>query len=456
MNKIYPWKDFITKTLKQLGIYEPTKIQKEAILPLVKQKNVIGVAPTGTGKTLAFLLPILQNLDPEQNLIQAVIIVPTRELANQIKTVLLSFIKNNKAIKIKDFVGNTEFDQQIINIKNNPPHILISTPSRFNQAIDHAVNWNLKSTKYLIYDEIDMMIDQGFFADLIKTQNYLSNANKKLTIAAFSATLHLDVINKIKRFIKNATPINVSDSIWINEKIKHYLIKNKSLDKLDSLHAVIKNIDPYLCLIFVNKIKDIPPIQNWFEQNQIAFATLHGKLDKRVRKQQFNLIKNDQVKYAIVSDLSSRGIDFKAVSHVISWNLPKDDIWYIHRSGRTARGNETGVSYVFFDPNDEAILRRLEAKKLVFIPLKINRDLSLTKYKIVKSTYKKAQDEAVANEIKKVLISAPKKVQPGYKKKVKQKINKIKAKAKRQAIEAKVKQRLISSYKKKNRKIKSV
>lgn len=455
MNQIYPWKEFIAKTLKAMGIHEPTKIQKEAIPPLLKQKNLIGVAPTGTGKTLAFLLPILQNLDFAQNLIQAVIIVPTRELANQIKSVLANFVKTNKAIRIKSFVGSTQFDEQIISIKNNPPHILISTPSRFNQAIDHAVNWNLKSTKYSIYDEIDMMIDQGFFSDLIKTQEYIFNANKKLSIAAFSATLHLDAINKIKRFIKNATPINVSDSIWVNEKIKHYLIKNKGLDKLDSLHAVIKNIDPYLCLIFVNKIKDIPPIQNWFEQNQIGFATLHGKLDKRVRKQQFDLIKNNQVKYAIVSDLSSRGIDFKAVSHVISWNLPKDDIWYIHRSGRTARGDQEGESYVFYDPDDEAILKRLENKRLVFIPLKINRDLSLTRYQLVKPEHKKRVDDHLTNEIKKVLRSAPKKVQPGYKKKIKQQINKIKSKAKREAIEAKVKQRLISSYKKKNRKLKT-
>ncbi|SYV94864.1 ATP-dependent RNA helicase, partial [Mycoplasmoides gallisepticum] len=124
-----------------MGIHEPTKIQKEAIPPLLKQKNLIGVAPTGTGKTLAFLLPILQNLDFAQNLIQAVIIVPTRELANQIKSVLANFVKTNKAIRIKSFVGSTQFDEQIISIKNNPPHILISTPSRFNQAIDHAVNW---------------------------------------------------------------------------------------------------------------------------------------------------------------------------------------------------------------------------------------------------------------------------------------------------------------------------
>ncbi|MDC4182814.1 DEAD/DEAH box helicase [Mycoplasma bradburyae] len=452
MNKIYNWKDFIQKTLEQLKINEPTKIQKEAIPPIINNKNIIGVAPTGTGKTLAFLLPILQNLDPELNLIQAVIIVPTRELGNQIKNVLDKFIKNNNTIKVRSFVGGAEFDKQIINIKNNPPHILISTPKRFNEALNHKVNWNLTSTKYLVYDEIDMLIDQGFINDLINAQEYLSNANNKLVITAFSATLHEDLINKIKRFIKNATPINVSGSIWVHENIKHYLIKNKSLDKLDSLHAIIKNIDPYLCLIFVNKISDIDEIKNWFEVQKIPYAVLHGKLDSRQRKQQFNLIKNQVVKYGIVSDLSSRGMDFQGVSHVISWNLPKDDIWYIHRSGRTSRSIYQGESYVLHDPNDEPIIKRLEQKKIIFIPLKINRDLSLTRYELIKTANKKTLDDKTAQEIKKILNKAPKKVQPGYKKKVKQQINKVKAKAKREAIEKKVKERLIAGYKRKNTK----
>ncbi|QZX48937.1 DEAD/DEAH box helicase [Mycoplasma sp. E35C] len=452
MNKIYHWQDFIKKTLVDLKINEPTKIQKEAILPLINKKNIIGVAPTGTGKTLAFLLPILQNLKTDLNLIQAVIIVPTRELGNQIKNVLDQFIKHNKQIKVRSFVGGVEFEKQLISIKNNPPHILISTPKRFNEAINHKVNWNLTSTSYLVYDEIDMLIDQGFIDDLINAQTYLTNANNKLCISAFSATLHDDLVNKIKRIIKNVKPVNVSESIWVHENIKHYLIKNKSLNKLDSLEAIIKNIDPYLCLIFVNRISDIAEIKNWFETNTIPFAVLHGKLDKRERKQQYTLIKNQKVKYAIVSDLSSRGMDFDGVSHVVSWNLPKDDIWYIHRSGRTSRSIYQGESYVLYDPNDDAIIHRLEQKKIVFIPLKINRDLSLTRYELIKKQTKKPADVALQEEIKKILIKAPKKVQPGYKKKVKRQINKVKAKAKRQAIEQKVKQRLVEGYKRKNAK----
>lgn len=445
---------YIQKTLNELKIIKFTNIQEKVIPLLLKEKNVIAISQTGSGKTLAYLLAILEKLDLNNQQVQAIIISPTRELATQINNVLNYFKKNESKLKTNLLIGGSDFKRQLRQLQNNLGQIIIATPNRLLSIFKTGINWNLsKYLKYVVYDEVDMFIDQSFLNEFIKLRNRFTKI-KPIEIA-LSATLHNDVIVKLKKFIDKPCIVNtIEKSIWVNEKIKHYLVTNKSNDKYDSLEAIIKQIRPYLCLIFVNKYQNINEIQRWFTNHKINTISLYGKLPSSVRKQNFKQINSLKVTYVITTDLASRGIDIDGVSHVISWNLPKDDIWYIHRSGRTSRSIYTGESYVMYDESDELQLKRLQKKGIVWIPLKVNKTGNLIKHTII---YKnnidhKIKDAITSKKIKKIkneILNS--KVQPNYKKKVKLKLKKIHQKMKRQIIEKKVKKILIKKYRTSNK-----
>lgn len=444
------WKQYINLGLEHFKIKQLTAIQEQIIPILLKQQNVIGVSQTGTGKTLAYLLPILQHLDLTIKTPQAIIISPTRELANQIKNVVNIFAKLEKRLVCRLLVGGNDYNKQLKQINYHQGQIVIATPQRLQDTFKSGVNWNFEHLKYLIYDETDMLIDTGFWPLLTKLQHRLLKTN--LVQAAFSATLHQAIVDQVQKLIKNAQVVDVSNSIWIHDKIKHYLITNKRMDKFESLAAIVEKINPYLCLIFVNDYRHIKLIIDWFHTQGIDPLVLHGKLTTTARKQTFKALKNGSKKYLIATDLGARGLDINAVSHVISWNLPQDDIWYIHRSGRTGRGHYEGESYVLYDPKDDFQLRRLEKKGIIWLPLKINQDLSFSKYKIVFKTRKKiTTDPIIKKKIIHIKATKSKKVQPNHQKKLQLKIKKIKQKAKRQAIEKRVKANLLKKYKQKSR-----
>lgn len=443
------WKNFIAKTLSDLKISKLTLIQEKVIPLLLKNKNVIGVSYTGTGKTLAYLLPILQSIDLNISTTQSIIISPTRELAQQIFHVINQFIKNQKNLVCRLLVGGNNYEAQLKQLKNHHGHILIATPQRFLATLKSGFNWNFSNLKYVIYDEVDMLIDSGFLADVVKLKASFNKIN--VTEAAFSATLHQSLADQVKKIINHAEIIDVTDSIWIHQKVKHYLITNKTNDKFNSLEAIVKTIKPYLCLIFVNNYKQIDEIEKWFKAQGINATILHGNLSSQERKQAYKKITNLQTTYAITTDLASRGLDIDGVSHIISWNLPADDIWYIHRSGRTSRAKYEGESYVMYDPKDDFQLQRLQKKGIIWIPFKVDKNQNLIKYKI---TFKKPVVHKLPHELQKmsnmIRATASKKVQPNYKKKTKLKLKKIYQKAKRIAIDKKVKNNLIKSYKIKN------
>ncbi|WP_027124138.1 DEAD/DEAH box helicase [Mycoplasmoides pirum] len=439
---------YIQSTLNEMGIKKLTPIQEKVIPLLLKNKNVIAISQTGTGKTLAYLLPILEKINLNINEIQAIIISPTRELATQIKNVLSNFSKYDSRLKTHLLAGGYNSNDTKNKIEKNTGQILVATPHKLLDLLKKGLNL-YKFLKYIVYDEADMFIDNSFLNEYIQLRKRLQNYHA--TEIVLSATLHQDVISKFKKIIDNPNIINVTKSIWVNEKVKHFLVTSKSNNKFDNLEVIINQIKPYLCLIFVNNYKDIEFIQQWFTNHGIQTIALHGKLLPSERKQAFKKINSLKATYVITTDLASRGIDIDGVSHVISWNLPQDDIWYIHRSGRTSRSKYLGESYVMYDFKDEFQLKRLSKKGIIWIPLKINKQNELVRHTIA---YKSTQNKNHHNEQYSKLIkkihnqSKNKKVQPNHKKKVKIKVHKIKQKIKRAVIDKKVKENLIKKYKK--------
>ncbi|WP_434333235.1 DEAD/DEAH box helicase [Mycoplasma capricolum] len=441
----FGFKKYINDTLDQIEFIAPTSIQQKVIPLLKKHQNVIALAHTGTGKTHSFLLPILNNLKLEENdnYVQAVIISPTRELSLQIYQNTKLFLKNNPLINCNLFIGGEDISKNIEQLEKKQPHIVIGTPTRLKELYD-LNKLRLTTTSYFIIDECDMIFDLGFIEDV----DYLiSKINQNVTIGIFSATISQQLSVFCKKYIKNAHFIDDSQNKISTSNVKHILIDTKNKELEQSLIQIINSINPFLCIIFVNQKDEISKIVEILHKNNIKqVAELHGNLQPRLRLSMLKKIQNNEFKYLVATDVASRGVDIKGVSHIISINLPSDLTYYIHRSGRTGRNNSTGYSYIIYNLKNKTQIEELIKKGIEFETKKLidNQLVDIkTNYKKVK-VFKEldAESKQVINKYKN------KKVKPIYKKKRKQELDKIKQKIRRKHIKENIEKIKKAKYQK--------
>ncbi|WP_434328412.1 DEAD/DEAH box helicase [Mycoplasma capricolum subsp. capricolum] len=441
----FGFKKYINDTLDQIEFIAATSIQQKVIPLLKKHQNVIALAHTGTGKTHSFLLPILNNLKLEENdnYVQAVIISPTRELSLQIYQNTKLFLKNNPLINCNLFIGGEDISKNIEQLEKKQPHIVIGTPTRLKELYD-LNKLRLTTTSYFIIDECDMIFDLGFIEDV----DYLiSKINQNVTIGIFSATISQQLSVFCKKYIKNAHFIDDSQNKISTSNVKHILIDTKNKELEQSLIQIINSINPFLCIIFVNQKDEISKIVEILHKNNIKqVAELHGNLQPRLRLSMLKKIQNNEFKYLVATDVASRGVDIKGVSHIISINLPSDLTYYIHRSGRTGRNNSTGYSYIIYNLKNKTQIEELIKKGIEFETKKLidNQLVDIkTNYKKVK-VFKEldAESKQVINKYKN------KKVKPNYKKKRKQELDKIKQKIRRKHIKENIEKIKKAKYQK--------
>lgn len=430
------YKNWIMQTLSKLNINSLNKIQNNvSMIFQTTNKNIIGVSNTGSGKTLAFLLPILNNLDFKIGL-QSIIICPTKELSRQIYQVLLTFKKNNNDLNIKLVVGgnNTTFENV------NKFQIIIATPNKLIELINkHSSIIDFSKIQNIVLDEADMLFDLGFFTTIDQIIKYFLDKSTQIRLMAFSATFHDLLANRLKKYFTNTELLNYASKLDHNQNIEHNIIYNK--DKYHSLSILLNTINPYFCLIFANKNSEVDELYSYLKKQDRNVIKLHSNLQDRERKNAYNAIKKNLYKYVVCSDLLSRGLDIDGASHVISWNIPNELEWYFHRSGRTGRGKYTGYSYILSNSENDEIINRLIKHKIKFNYFKIKNN-NLCPIKSLKKTKPDINPDQ-KNEINKIL-KKPLKKKPGYKKKLKQEIDKVNKKYKRQAIDKKIKTRLNS------------
>ncbi|WBX36144.1 DEAD/DEAH box helicase [Mycoplasma capricolum] len=441
----FGFKKYINDTLDQIEFIAATSIQQKVIPLLKKHQNVIALAHTGTGKTHSFLLPILNNLKLEENnnYVQAVIISPTRELSLQIYQNTKLFLKNNPLINCNLFIGGEDISKNIEQLEKKQPHIVIGTPTRLKELYD-LNKLRLTTTSYFIIDECDMIFDLGFIEDV----DYLiSKINQDVTIGIFSATISQQLSVFCKKYIKNAHFIDDSQNKISTSNVKHILIDTKNKELEQSLIQIINSINPFLCIIFVNQKDEISKIVEILHKNNIKqVAELHGNLQPRLRLSMLKKIQNNEFKYLVATDVASRGVDIKGVSHIISINLPSDLTYYIHRSGRTGRNNSTGYSYIIYNLKNKTQIEELIKKGIEFETKKLidNQLVDIkTNYKKIK-VFKEldAESKQVINKYKN------KKVKPNYKKKRKQELDKIKQKIRRKHIKENIEKIKKAKYQK--------
>ena len=431
MNNDYNFKNYIMSAVKDLGFKEFTDIQKRVFDNIKSNKNILAKSKTGSGKTHAFLLPIFNDLDPKVNQVFATIVAPTKELAQQIYKMaqyIASFSPDT--INIKLFVSGTDRDREIEKLKNNIPHIVIGTPGKIKDlAIDENI-LKIYTSKYLVIDEVDMAFDGGYLEDLDAISGVLNNSR----FMFFSATISDSIMPFIKKYMTNVELIdleNVNDT-----KIDHIWIPLKHKEKGELILDLIKTINPYLCIVFVNKKEAVNDVLSLLLNNGYKAVALHGDLSSRERKRVLTDLNNLKYQFLVATDLASRGIDIEGVSHIINYDLPVNYEFYIHRSGRTGRMYNDGIVYSFYDELNDEYLDNLNKKgiKPKYYEIK-NKELIEYKGRNTRSNRVKPQTNYAKEAAK--FIPKDKKVKPGYKKKRQAQIDDLAQRLKRNDMKKK-------------------
>ncbi|ARU91667.1 ATP-dependent RNA helicase [Spiroplasma clarkii] len=419
----FGFKKFLNDALVEIGFQEPTSIQTKVIPYLKKHQAVIAQSHTGTGKTHAFLLPILNNLDYTMAKVQFLIITPTRELARQIYDNIKTLLEFQTQASMALYVGGDDLKKQQEALKTSQPMIVVGTPTRLRSLYEENY-LQLTTANYVVLDECDMVFDLGFIDDV---DFMIEKINRQAIISLFSATVSNAIKPFLLKYFSRAIFIENLDNKPSNKNIEHILVWTKDKENKAVLKIIKEAINPYLVVIFVNKKDQVPEVVSWLREFGIKnIGELHGDLDARTRTNMQKRIQNMEFKWIVASDVASRGIDIVGVSHVISIDLPKDLQYYIHRSGRTGRNNYLGQSYVLFNSTNQSQIDALKGMGIEFTNKKL---VGSELVQINDSKKKKSfnpQAPAVIEENKIISRYHKKKVKPGYKKKRKAEIDKVK------------------------------
>lgn len=422
-------KQYIYNGLKHIKFNAPTKIQDLVIPRAISGESLIVESATGSGKTHAFLIPILENLNETLNEVQTIIISPTRELASQIYDVLLELLADNSNINVARVIGGSDRDSDVKKYEKNQPHIVVGTIGRIS---DLALNSNVlkvHTAKTIVIDEADMIFDQK---ELVEVDKLIGKIQGRPQFLIFSATIPKGLRAFLNKYLTNINVISINEKNLTHENITHIMIPCKAKDKYDILKELLGVINPYLSIIFANTKENVDELAMKLANDGYRVGKLHGDMDDRIRKQMIRRIHALEFQYIIASDIAARGIDIQGVSHVINFDLPNDIEFYIHRTGRTARFDNTGNAYSLYSYDDDEYIKNLQSKGLKTQVLKIYNG-ELVDAKIARKQIAKTRNEMIEEEVHK-RIPLSKKVKPGYKKKRKEIINKTIRKVKKERI----------------------
>ena len=421
-------KAYIKDALLDLQFKALTQIQ-EAVIPLaLKKRDIIGQSQTGSGKTHAFLIPIFEALQEENKQVQAVITTPTRELAEQIYSVAMHIASFSKEpIAVARYMGGTDKERSLAKLKTQP-QIVIGTPGRIKDLAINERALLVHTAKMFIVDEADMTLEAGFLQDI---DQIAATMTKDLQMMVFSATIPVGLKPFLKKYMQQPEHIHISPRQQTAVKIEHILYPTKHRSRIEVLKKILPVINPYLAVIFANTKKNAADIARELTSAGFKVGEIHGDLDPRKRRQVMNRIRNLEFQYIVATDIAARGIDIEGISHVINFELPSDLEFYIHRTGRTARGEFDGVAITLFDTGEEHALSLLEARGIKFAYQELDKK---GEWMAANARNRRVSREKRENEIDKIAkakVRKPKKVTPGYKKKMKFEMDKIRRQEKR-------------------------
>ena len=410
-----------------------TEIQKQAFGTILKGKDIIAISKTGTGKTLAYLMPLFKAIQPEEGRIQAVILSPTQELSQQIYNVakeLQKYFPDIRILRVTKGEDRKKFEKG----DENQPHIVIGTVGKLTSLfIDESV-LRLDLAHILVIDEADMMLDTRNLEEIDALSGRMS---KHLQMLVFSATIPENMNAFMRSYMHQPKLIKIDEDIKFDPNIEHILIPFKSDNEFKVLQ-LLPHINPALCLIFVNNQKQIDSLSAKFDEEGIRHLVIHGKMSARERNQVLRQIQDGQYTYIISTDVAARGLDLEQLTDVISLGIPNDLSFYTHRAGRTGRAGKSGRMFAFYYEKDIDKVKQLIKNGIKFNHKALNKT-GLRDLKPVDYVHKHKASE-LDLEIAKIIKNKPKTVKPGYKKKINSEIEQLKRKKKREMIQKSIKE----------------
>ena len=329
----------ILQALEQKGYGYPTRIQAEAIGPLMQWKDVIAKAPTGTGKTFAFGIPMIEHIDAASEDLQGLILAPTRELAIQICDELRGLLKFYKDIRVAVVYGGAKIEGQISQLKKHP-QIVVATPGRL---MDHYNRKTLRldKVKTVILDEADRMLDMGFFDDVTKIIEKIKN---RKNLGLFSATISQEVMTVSWMYQRDEVEITVPADQENRPDIDQYSITVPPLEKIGIVLKLLRTMQPARCIIFCNTKAMCQRLSDDLRRAGADADCLHGDIRQATREKTMRTFKDGKLAVLIATDVASRGIDVDDVDCVINYDVPEENEYYIHRIGRTGRAKKKGIA----------------------------------------------------------------------------------------------------------------
>lgn len=353
----------ILKAIDEMGFTEPSEIQAQALPVLLDYTgDFIGQAQTGTGKTAAFGIPLLQKLDKTSKDVQAIILAPTRELAIQISEELKKLSKF-KHLKILPIYGGQDIGVQIRAIKQGV-QIVVGTPGRVVDHL-HRQTLNLSKIQNFILDEADEMLDMGFLEEI---EEILSNVGPQRSIWLFSATLSREIRTIADRFMSEPEEIRIQRKTATTEKTEELYYTVRRHNKFEALCRLIDHTRYMYGIIFCQTKSDTAEVAEKLVQKGFKAEALHGDMSQAQREHVMRKFKSKGLRLLVATDVAARGIDVNDLTHVINYSLPQESESYIHRIGRTGRAGKTGIAITLVSPEEQYKLRRLEGttrKKII-------------------------------------------------------------------------------------------
>ena len=368
--------EIILEKLEKKGIYAATPVQKTVIPRIKSNENILFQSETGTGKTLAFLIPLLEKINLQEKGVQLVIVAPTHELASQIKMETQSI----SDFKVALLIGGAPIKRQIELLKEKPA-IVIGGPARLQQLIN-LKKLKVDSVKAIVLDEVDRLLSPELRDE---TTDLVSAMPKEIQLVACSATTKASIVRILEEALENRKQVQYQnkENSSINEnnkietivlpmedvlkrKITHWAFFVEQRKKIEFLRKLLSAEKPEKALIFTSRADQVENIASKLQFAKVECAALHAKTDKTERKQAIDRFRSGKNKILITSDLASRGLDFADVSHIIQMDVSTNDDFFIHRAGRTARAGKTGINIVIGDAHEMRLYAKLE-KKLGFV-----------------------------------------------------------------------------------------
>lgn len=355
----------LLKAISAAGFDEATPIQSKTIPLILSGVDVVGQAQTGTGKTAAFALPISQDIDPNSNDIQALVISPTRELAVQTQEEIYRLGKY-QGVRVQAVYGGSSIQKQIKQLRNHP-QVIVGTPGRLLDHINrHTVK--LGNVRTVVLDEADEMLDMGFIEDI---ESILKNVPSKHQTLLFSATIPKQIMKIAEKFMTDPDIVKIKSKELTADKITQYMVRAKEFEKFNVMTRLFDTQKPKLALIFGRTKRRVDEITRGLKARGYNADGIHGDLSQQKRMSVLRQFKADKLTFLVATDVAARGLDIPNVDYVYNYDIPQDRDSYVHRIGRTGRAGKSGTSVTFVAPNEMSYLRQIEElTKVRMLPLK--------------------------------------------------------------------------------------